>query len=814
MSDASTGAKRIAVVTVHGTGDTADSATGDKWFQNGSTFVTGLKARLTARGVEADVHPHFWSGANSAAEREKGARSLAKLVRKLAKSHDGVHVIGHSHGGNVANDAACMLNWSRAQKRPKLASVTTVGTPFFRTLVTRSEVIGAWAFGAMALISTFVLLPVLLLVIVAAVADPTMFSIPADTDPQQRVTLEQTRTMVVSLLSAGVAGLAALVFIFPLAFRGLLRIRRANRRAKQTASILAIRHAEDEAISFLRRVETMPIEPFPRGSVLRGSRTGAIVWGIRAVLTIPLVGIFLMLTDGILAMAGQEYHLPPFFGATFNSTLALAGMWLLLFGLVGAPIVFGAVYVIYRLFAGTAGELAFRDSLNGIVSGALRGLAFGRDGDTRIGDVSPNSHYFHTLCYILAGDVATRMVVASNDASRRLFEKYRRGVFSSEADQNDVLNEIAKDALTWEALVHTTYFDQPEMIDLCSSYIANVAQGAEPAATEPLRAANLEECPKPSRSKLFIPLLKTALTVAIGCTLVGAAVVFASPLINRDHVAREGFRVLSHGSYVAGQVLRDCEGCPDLVVVTGGVFTMGSPTSEFLRNSDEGPLRRVTIAPFAAGRYEVTFDQWEACEAAGACRREFPFGSLVADPGLPRGAHPIVNVTWQEAHQYTAWLSQTTGHTYRLLSEAEWEYVARSGSNASYSWGDEFPNCDSTAVNGAAFHDGTEGCADGSNREVGTFQPNAFGLYDMHGNVAEWVEDCYATTYFGRRTDAAPFVRANCADGHVIRGQGGYSWNTGGWNLRSASRDYWLDAGGPSDKIGFRVARDLRAAGG
>src|SRR5262245_54267398 len=126
MGDTGGSEERIAIVTVHGTGDTADSADGEKWFQKGSEFVTGLQGQLAANGVESEVHPHLWSGANSASEREKGARSLAKLIRQLAKTYRGVHVIGHSHGGNVANDAACMLNWSLKKKKPKLASVTTV----------------------------------------------------------------------------------------------------------------------------------------------------------------------------------------------------------------------------------------------------------------------------------------------------------------------------------------------------------------------------------------------------------------------------------------------------------------------------------------------------------------------------------------------------------------------------------------------------------------------------------------------------------------------------------------------------------------
>ena len=144
---------KLAVITVHGTGDTATGPTGEKWFQNGSAFVAKLKDRLSSHGVDAEIIPHLWTGANSANAREKGALSLAKRVRQLSRQGRDVHVIGHSHGGNVANDAACMLGWSLRQRKPKLSSVTTVGTPFFRTHVTVSERLGAWAFVIMTVVS-------------------------------------------------------------------------------------------------------------------------------------------------------------------------------------------------------------------------------------------------------------------------------------------------------------------------------------------------------------------------------------------------------------------------------------------------------------------------------------------------------------------------------------------------------------------------------------------------------------------------------------------------------------------------------------
>jgi formylglycine-generating enzyme required for sulfatase activity len=742
---------------------------------------------------------------------KKGSRSLTKLIRQLAKNHDGVHVIGHSHGGNVANDAATMLNWSHNQKRPKLASVTTVGTPFFRTQVTRGEALGAWAFGAMALISTIVLVPALLTVALLFLTDPTLFTEAASQagDAVQRAEDRQSRTIFLTLLTAAIASAVALVFIFPLAFRGLARIRRAGRRAKTDTAIFAIRHPEDEPISFLRRVEGMPIEPFPRWSVLRGSRTAAIVWGIRAVLALPLIGLFLIVTEIALSLSGRSYDLPPFFGTAFGTetNLAFFGTMVVAFGLAAAPIIFGVVYVIYRLIAGTAGEFGFRGALNGVVAGALRGIAFGRDGDNRIGDVSTTSHYYATRSLLLGGDLAARMAVDANDASRRLFDKYRRGIFSADADQNDFLNEIASDALTWDSLVHTLYFDQPEVVAACSDYIASVVHGADPAGVETLRAAEMHEAPKPARGKLLVPALSAAVGLALALFLVGGAVVWGTPWWNRDHLSRQAFVAMSHPTHAPGDVIVDCDGCPELMVIGGGVFTMGTPTTELFHLADEGPLRRVTIRPFAAGKYEVTFAEWDACVDAGSCAHD------PEDGGWGRGLRPVINVGWADAQQYVRWLSERTGQNYRLLSEAEWEYAARAGSPVMYGWGDADPTCDRAASNGARFgydiaasaaNALDDGCSESGTQDVGGYLPNAFGLHDMAGNVSEWVQDCYTYSYARHPSDGSAYSAA-CDNSYSVRGGG---WDSYSWQLRPSNRDFWFtDA--RLNNLGFRVARDL-----
>ena len=187
-----------------------------------------------------------------------------------------------------------------------------------------------------------------------------------------------------------------------------------------------------------------------------------------------------------------------------------------------------------------------------------------------------------------------------------------------------------------------------------------------------------------------------------------------------------------------GQKFRNCPECPEMVVVPAGSFLMGSPESEELRDEDEGPVHRVTIArPFAVGVYEATFDEWDACAAGGGCGGYRP--TLGSNDRRVGGRAPVTNVSWNHAQAYVRWLSEKTGGRYRLLSESEWEYVARAGTTTRFWWGDEFET--------------DRPYLEIPPRVVGSSSPNAFGLYDVHGNVAEWVEDCpaYRPGRFGSR---------------------------------------------------------------
>jgi formylglycine-generating enzyme required for sulfatase activity len=245
---------------------------------------------------------------------------------------------------------------------------------------------------------------------------------------------------------------------------------------------------------------------------------------------------------------------------------------------------------------------------------------------------------------------------------------------------------------------------------------------------------------------------------------------------------------------------RECaKDCPEMIVIPPGKFMMGSLVTEKGRYDYEddgyGHQHKVTIAkPFAVSKYEVTFAEWDACVAVGGC----PRGGMSQDQGWGRGTQPVINVNWEEARQYAAWLSRMTGKPYRLLSEAEWEYAARAFTQTRFSWGNNVGRGNASCYECGSRWDYKQPAP------VGSFKPNSFGLYDMHGNVWEWVEDCYHPTYEGAPTDGSAWMTGDCSL-HFVRGG---SWFDAARDIRSAMR-YPDDGGARSFNLGFRVARTL-----
>jgi formylglycine-generating enzyme required for sulfatase activity len=234
---------------------------------------------------------------------------------------------------------------------------------------------------------------------------------------------------------------------------------------------------------------------------------------------------------------------------------------------------------------------------------------------------------------------------------------------------------------------------------------------------------------------------------------------------------------------------------PAMVEIPGGEFMMGSPKDEVGRSDDEGPQHRVRILAFAMGRCPVTFEEWDACVTAGGCEHR------PDDRGWGRGRRPVINVSWNDAQEYVRWLSKTTEQRYRLPTEAEWEYAVRAGGSGRFCFG----NSEADVQQYAWFCANSEG----RTHPVGQKLPNRFGLHDVHGNVWEWVEDVYRTSYKAREGDGSawrgggPILRTLLGDQRVVRGGG---WSSSSDEVRSASRV----GNSPSDRnsgLGFRVAR-------
>jgi formylglycine-generating enzyme required for sulfatase activity len=242
-----------------------------------------------------------------------------------------------------------------------------------------------------------------------------------------------------------------------------------------------------------------------------------------------------------------------------------------------------------------------------------------------------------------------------------------------------------------------------------------------------------------------------------------------------------------------GTVFRDGDDYPEMVVIPVGDFLMGSPKSDVGRSGNEGPQHRVTFArAFAVGKYPVTFDEWDACVAAGGCTHQ------PGDEGWGRGRRPVINVSWSDAQVYVTWLARQTGQPYRLLSEAEWEYTARAGTTTRYPWGD------ATGTNRANLRDSGSRWSDQQTAPVGSFEPNNFGLHEMVGNVWEWVQDCWNNSYEGAPSDGRPWESGDCGR-RVLRGG---SWGNRPDFGRAAHRN-WNEPASRNDNAGFRVARTL-----
>jgi formylglycine-generating enzyme required for sulfatase activity len=244
----------------------------------------------------------------------------------------------------------------------------------------------------------------------------------------------------------------------------------------------------------------------------------------------------------------------------------------------------------------------------------------------------------------------------------------------------------------------------------------------------------------------------------------------------------------------------ECEMCPEMVVMPEGNFMMGSQANEPGRRSQEGPQHRVMIVErFAIGRFSVTFDEWSACLSEGGCN-----GYVPSDQGWGRAWQPVINVSWKDAKAFVDWISRKTGRRYRLPSEGEREYVARAGTTTPFSWGRSISTLRGNYNGNSDYAGGPKGEYRQRTVRVDSFGPNSWGLFQLHGNIWEWVEDCWNNTYSGAPSTGQPWSTGDCSR-RVLRGG---SWKNHPRLLRSASRDN-DELAAHYASVGFRIARAL-----
>ena len=240
-----------------------------------------------------------------------------------------------------------------------------------------------------------------------------------------------------------------------------------------------------------------------------------------------------------------------------------------------------------------------------------------------------------------------------------------------------------------------------------------------------------------------------------------------------------------------GQRFRDCEVCPEMVVIPSGSFNMGEVVKDqrfYLWK--QVPVHRVIISqPLAVGVYEVMFSEWDACYQNGGCSHN--------PEGFRRNRRPVINISWNDAQEYVAWLSRRTGENYRLPSEAEWEYFARAGTTTRYHFG-----------NTISTRQANFGYAEQSAVSVGSYPANAFGLHDVHGNVAEFTEDCAHDDYTGAPSDGSAWFedQLGICRNRMVRGG---SWGEFEWNIKSSDR-YAMFFNDRYSEVGFRVVRTIK----
>ena len=357
----------------------------------------------------------------------------------------------------------------------------------------------------------------------------------------------------------------------------------------------------------------------------------------------------------------------------------------------------------------------------------------------------------------------------------------------------------------YDQVVGRFYFRPPSAGQVASTAPSAAAVAAQSAADDRALWESVKDARNPDEIRAYLERFPSGLFAGVAGVRLRALQAQGQPSASTGPVTTVA-SIAPTTAIRASAPFRDCDQCPQMVIVPAGSFMMGSPGNERQRSENEGPQRLVTVASFAVGKFEVTQEEWEACVKDAGC----PAGPL--NFGKENGSRaPVTFVAWNDAQRYVAWLVRKTGRKYRLLSEAEWEYAARAGTTTAFSFGGtlspQAANFDSIAT----YAGSASAPAKGKPADVGSYATNAFGLHDMHGNALEWTEDCWVGSYEGAPASAEARIINDCYQ-RVLRGG---SYGTPPWDARSASRTAAsprnVSSGGfnsGAGGYGFRVARD------
>jgi formylglycine-generating enzyme required for sulfatase activity len=318
----------------------------------------------------------------------------------------------------------------------------------------------------------------------------------------------------------------------------------------------------------------------------------------------------------------------------------------------------------------------------------------------------------------------------------------------------------------------------------------------------PVDAAALRAGPAPADAAQDVsaPRVKPSTIATLAEDSLEAQASAAQSAADSDPIAGlawEATRTAAAEETYFGNYFRECVDCPDMAVIEAGVFSFGSPADERGRSEDEGQIVDIAInRRFAIATREITFEQWDACVSDGGCP------ARAHDSGFGRGKMPAINVSWNDARAYVVWLSRKTGGNYRLPTEAEWEYAARGAQSGPFSFGAALA-ADKANYNGSRPYAGERAINRARPLPVGSFPPNPYGLFDMHGNVAEWTADCWTAGQV-RASANGGAVGGSC-DLRVVKGG---AWNSPGAELRAAARKS-APRSLRQPGLGVRVVRDL-----